>query len=194
MNYFAHLYFAKPTVPSHIGNLLGDFRKGVDVASLCPETKRALDNHYVVDRFTDTHEDIKAAKALFTRHTKRFAPVAIDMLFDHFLIRHWSLFSSHSFHFHCEQTYKRLEAGLPLMPSRMSKTVSHMVEHDWFGDYAKIDSMLDAIVMVTTRIKFENRFAECVNDITRHYDALNQCFLSFFPQLIDHMNENSREK
>jgi len=69
-----------------------------------------------------------------------------------------------------------------------------MVEHDWFGDYAKIDSMLDAIVMVTTRIKFENRFAECVNDITRHYDALNQCFLSFFPQLIDHMNENSREK
>ena len=91
MNYFAHLYFAKPTVPSHIGNLLGDFRKGVDVASLCPETKRALDNHYVVDRFTDTHEDIKAAKALFTGHTKRFAPVAIDMLFDHFLIKFYHL-------------------------------------------------------------------------------------------------------
>ena len=69
-----------------------------------------------------------------------------------------------------------------------------MVKYDWFSDYAKLDNMLDAIVMVTKRIKFENRFADCVDDITCHHDALNHHFLSFFPQLIDHMREHSCEK
>ncbi len=33
MNYFAHLTLARPTVPSKVGNLLGDFMRGVLVPS-----------------------------------------------------------------------------------------------------------------------------------------------------------------
>ena len=31
MNYLAHLFLARPTADSQFGNLLGDFRRGVDI-------------------------------------------------------------------------------------------------------------------------------------------------------------------
>ena len=91
MNYLAHLYLSQPTVDSHYGNLLGDFRKGVNVAALPFSVQQGLQNHYLVDRFTDSHPEVMAAKQVFPKSQRRFAPVALDMIFDHFLIKNYLL-------------------------------------------------------------------------------------------------------
>jgi acyl carrier protein phosphodiesterase len=65
MNYFAHLVLSQPTVESTVGNLLGDFAKGVKREALNPAVSFGLDNHRAVDRFTDAHESIQALKRLF---------------------------------------------------------------------------------------------------------------------------------
>ena len=62
MNYFAHLVLAQPTVESTVGNLLGDFARGVDRANLPTSIKAGLDNHRAVDRFTDSHPTIRHLK------------------------------------------------------------------------------------------------------------------------------------
>ncbi|MDY6889735.1 MAG: DUF479 domain-containing protein, partial [Pseudomonadota bacterium] len=54
MNYLAHLYFAQPTADSHFGNLLGDFGGRRHAEYLPNSVKSALENHYLVDKFTDS--------------------------------------------------------------------------------------------------------------------------------------------
>tara|TARA_B100001059_G_scaffold527_1_gene442 strand:+ start:878 stop:1168 length:291 start_codon:yes stop_codon:yes gene_type:complete len=71
MNYLAHLYLAKPTADSHFGNLLGDFGGQRQVTHLPTTVKSALDNHYLVDKFTDTHPLVKEAKQLFSAKRRR---------------------------------------------------------------------------------------------------------------------------
>ncbi|CAM4315802.1 hypothetical protein PSOS111911_13045 [Pseudoalteromonas ostreae] len=53
LNYLAHLYLAQPTVDSHFGSLLGGLGGNRHVKQLPITVKNALDNHYLVDKFTD---------------------------------------------------------------------------------------------------------------------------------------------
>ncbi len=123
MNYLAHLFLARPTADSHFGNLLGDFRRGVDISRFGNAVQLGLKNHYEVDRFTDSHTSVLAAKALFHESRRRFAPVALDIYFDHLLIKHWTLFTTQSFDDFREQSFSLLERRLPTMPRTMQHSV-----------------------------------------------------------------------
>ena len=71
MNYLAHLYLAQTNADSYYGNLLGDFG-GKKLAKFLPTPiKLGLDNHYLVDKFTDSHAEIKQTKRLFSNKRKR---------------------------------------------------------------------------------------------------------------------------
>ena len=188
MNYFAHLYFAQPTLESTVGNLLGDFAKGVDVKALPEAVQAGLQNHRAVDRFTDNHPVILELKRGFSPRRRRFAGIALDVYFDHLLMNHWSTFDSRSIEDVIQAYYARMLAGQALMPNaRMRSTTRRMVEHDWFGSYAEIDSIADALDRIASRIRFKNRFANAIEDIELNRGALQQGFLTYFPQLVEHV-------
>ncbi|MDO6569235.1 ACP phosphodiesterase [Alteromonas sp. 1_MG-2023] len=193
MNYLAHLFLAQPNADSHYGNLLGDFRKGIVIDTLNDGVSKGLENHYTVDRFTDNHASVKQAKALFKPEHRRFAPVAIDMLFDHLLITHWQQFSNIPFHAFCQQSFSLLEGNLHAMPKPMQRSVSHMITHNCFADYAEFEGIGFAIQAVAKRIRFKNDFAQCVQDIEANFETLNSLFLSFFPTLIKHIEQHGPE-
>ena len=193
MNYLAHLFLAQPTADSHFGNLLGDFRRGVSTEQLNVPVRQGLENHYIVDRFTDRHDDVKKARMLFKPDYRRFAPVALDMLFDHFLIKHWSQYSNMSFYLFCQQSFGLLQARLDEMPALMRNSVSHMITHNWFEKYAQFDGICQAICAVANRIRFENNFAYCIDDIHQNIDELESIFTDFFPTLQTHVLQHSPE-
>jgi acyl carrier protein phosphodiesterase len=193
MNYLAHLFLAKPTADSQFGNLLGDFRRGVDVTSFSPDVRRGLENHYAVDKFTDQHDLVKEAKTLFHQSRRRYAPVAIDIYFDHLLIKHWSRFCDQPFSSFCSQRFELLEMRLPQMPRTMQHSVGHMITHNWFNDYAREEGIAKAITVVAKRIRFKNDFHKSVDDIASNKAKLESLFLSFLPELIEHVNEKAIE-
>ena len=193
MNYLAHLFLARTTADSHFGNLLGDFRRGVDISRFGNAVHLGLKNHYEVDRFTDSHTSVLAAKALFHKSRRRFAPVALDIYFDHLLIKHWTLFTTQSFDDFREQSFSLLERRLPTMPRTMQHSVGHMITHDWFEDYAKEEGIAKAISVVAKRIRFPNTFHLAVDDINANQDEIEKRFLGFFPDLIKHIKNNGPE-
>lgn len=193
MNYLAHLYLAKPTAASHFGNLLGDFGGHRHVKQLPITVKKTLDNHYLVDKFTDTHPLVKDAKQYFSPQRKRFAGVAIDVLFDHFLIKHWHTFEQQPLCDFKQMSFQLLQQRLAVMPPRMHSVVKHMTENDWFKEYEYIEGVGLALDNITKRIRFTNKFAGSIDDMTRHYNELDAVFLAFFPELIDHVSHVSLE-
>ncbi|MCZ6724297.1 MAG: ACP phosphodiesterase [Gammaproteobacteria bacterium] len=195
MNYFAHLVLSQPTVESTVGNLLGDFARGIDQSTLSPAVLAGLKNHRAVDRFTDSHPKVKAIKQYFSKKRRRFAGIALDVYFDHLLVNHWHKFDPRNLDDVIAEFYLRMEQGQTLMPgSEMRRVTSRMISHDWFGSYQDIDSVAEALDRIATRIRFPNSFDNAIEDLRRNEDMILNVFDQFFPQLKAHVESLGFEK
>ncbi len=193
MNYLAHLFLAQPNADSHFGNLLGDFGGKTHAQDLSIAVKLGLDNHYLVDKFTDSHNDVKQAKDFFSAKRRRFSGIALDVLFDHFLIRHWSQFSETPLARFKQNSYALLNENLSFMPSKMQQVVTNMTKNDWFKEYETIEGIGIALDNIAKRIRFTNQFSGSIEDINNNYLQLEKVFLAFFPELINHVYLNRLE-
>lgn len=187
MNYLAHLALAQPNHHSLVGNLLGDFCKGVPLNSLPTTILAGLANHRAVDSFTDQHPLVRQSRLLFSTQRRRFAGIALDVLFDHFLIRHWQQFYPQPFTHYKHQLYRQLAEAEPLMPLAMQRTMQSVRSDDWFGSYQHLPTVAIALERIAKRIRFSNQFAGVLADIEPNYVCLEQTFLLFYPQLQQHV-------
>ncbi|ERP93336.1 hypothetical protein Q670_00195 [Alcanivorax sp. P2S70] len=193
MNYLAHLSLAKPSVPSKVGNVLGDFLRGVDRSALSGPVARGLANHLLVDRFTDDHPWVVAQRRGFSSQRRRFSGVALDVLFDHFLWQHWSDFHAEPREEAIAQHYRDLEAGLPMMPATMRPRMEGLLEHDLLNRYARLSQVGEALDAIAARIRFANPFAGMVEEIEPRYETLEAGFLVFYPQLREAVEQAALE-
>jgi acyl carrier protein phosphodiesterase len=194
MNYFAHLVLSQPTIESTVGNLLGDFARGLDQLALDPAVLAGLKNHRAVDRFTDSHDSVAELKQYFSPGRRRFAGIALDVYFDHLLINHWQEFDQRNLNNVITEFYARMDAGQRLMPgNEMRRVTSRMVTYDWFGSYRDVDSVAEALDRIAIRIRFPNQFANAIEDLRRHEDMILEVFINFFPELKAHVESLALE-
>ena len=185
MNYLAHTALSKATPMSLIGNLLGDFMKGVNRDALYPEIREGLDNHRDVDALTDRHPDVVNLKPLFRDNTRRFAGVAIDIYFDYLLCKHWDSFYELPLAVFIEQTYALLDNSRHLVPSEtMRFALGRMTKQDWFSAYRDEDMIFKVIERAANRIRYPNMFTESIADIQQNREHLERGFLRLYPELM----------
>lgn len=195
MNHFAHLVLSQPTLESTVGNLLGDFARGLDHGSLPQAVMAGLENHRAVDRFTDSHPRVRAMKKGFSRERRRFAGIALDIYFDHLLINHWQQFEQRHLDTLIAEFYQRMSLARELMPDENMRYVTRrIVEYDWFGSYRDIDAVAESLDRVAGRIRFANRFDNAIEDLLRNQEMIFEGFLEFYPQLQQHVAELALEK
>ncbi|MDH3759397.1 MAG: ACP phosphodiesterase [Gammaproteobacteria bacterium] len=195
MNHFAHLVLSQPTLESTVGNLLGDFARGLDQARLPRAVMAGLENHRAVDHFTDSHPRIQAMKEGFSPERRRFAGIALDIYFDHLLINHWQRFERRHLDSLIAEFYQRMSQASALMPGEnMRRVTRRMVEYDWFGSYRDIDAVAESLDRVAARIRFANRFDNAIEDLVRNHDMIFEGFVEFYPQLQRHVEILAIEK
>jgi acyl carrier protein phosphodiesterase len=188
MNHFAHLVLSQPTVESAVGNLLGDFARGVDAETLPVSVHAGLINHRAVDRYTDSHPLVLDMKLSFSRRRRRFAGIALDIYFDHLLLTHWELFEQRELDELIADFYRRMSVGQALMPgAEMRRVTRRMIDYDWFGSYRNVDSIAESLDRVAARIRFANDFDNAIEDLQRNHESIRDGFLEFYPQLRQHV-------
>lgn len=193
MNYLAHLFIALPTPDSCFGNLLGDFQKGFSYQHLPATIQAGLQNHLLVDKFTDNHELTRWARTQFSPQRRRFAGVTLDIMYDHFLIQHWSRFAPTTLEVFCQSRYSLLHQQLSMMPPAMQRVVKSMINHRWLDVYRTLDGVDEVIQRTAARIRFKNNFANSIKEVLPLYDTLHNQFPAFFSQLQQHIKEKGPE-
>jgi len=183
LNHLAHVFLAPDSPEARVGSILGDFARGVELSALPGEVHRGVRHHFSVDTFTDRHPEVLASKRLFSPQRRRFAGVGLDILYDHFLLKHWHRFSDHDCDRFIECTYRELSENRHLMPPQMVQVTTRMVDHDWFGAYQDLDNIGQALDRVASRIRFSNRFEGMIEEIHNHQPELEDRFLEFFMDL-----------
>lgn len=183
MNHLAHLFLAPDSPEARIGSVMGDFVRGVDLSTYSDNIVNGVQHHRAVDSFTDSHPAVLDSKRLFSQRRRRFAGVALDILYDHYLLRHWYRFAETDRDRFIEQVYGELEDYQHLMPETMAIVTRRMVFHDWFGAYHSLENIGHALDGVASRIRFANRFDGIIEEIYQHEEELEANFLVFFPEL-----------
>jgi acyl carrier protein phosphodiesterase len=189
LNYLAHLFLAQRNPHSLVGNLMGDFLRGVKVKDLPERIARGVHNHLAVDRYTDSHACLKPLKAGFSAQRRRFAGIIIDVVFDHFLIKHWRNYSREnlaSFTAYCYESFTELRNA---MPPAMQHKVAWMIQYDLLNSYAELEGVGNALNGISRRIRFENHLAGAIDEVARNYQALELGFEEFFTPLCEHVRD-----
>lgn len=183
MNHLAHAFLAPDSPEARVGSILGDFTRGVDVSALPAQVQHGVRHHLAVDGFTDRHPEVLASKRLFSRERRRFSGVALDILYDHYLLRHWQRLSQCDRDTFVHDIYGELQDLEHLMPAHMVKVTRRMVGHDWFGAYEDLENIGFALDRVAGRIRFPNQFEGIIEEIRVNDSELEARFLAFFPEL-----------
>lgn len=153
MNYLAHALLAEPYAHSLIGNIAGDLVKGrLAEQALHPRVIDGIRRHRWVDVVTDGHPRYQALRAGFPREHRRYAGIVLDVLFDHYLSRHWHRFS----HWKQEQfiagVYAVLKEQQDLLPAALARLAPHWTDADWLRVYAELDGVLAVLERLSRRL------------------------------------------
>jgi acyl carrier protein phosphodiesterase len=183
MNYLAHTYLAGDSDESIVGSLLGDFVKGHPSDHYRGAIAAAILHHRKVDSFTDAHPVARRSRRRFSPRRRRFAGIIVDVCYDHFLAVHWERFSSENLDAFARRVYGAVDHHHRCLPVGLRRTAARMVAGDWLTGYRDLERVGFALDRIAERLRRGRRFQGALVEVKRHYAALEDDFLGFFPQL-----------
>ena len=175
-------------------SLLGDFIAGADLINLSDEIKLGLENHKLVDRFTDSHPSLLPLKSIISKDRRRFLGIISDVVFDYFLIKHWQSFSEHDLDNFVQDVYQKVESVIPLMHERMARAMRFMLDENGLLVNQNLEGVGKTLNRLSQRIRFENKLMGAIEEVEAHYDAFESAFLTLFPALIEAVETSRIEK
>ena len=185
MNYLAHAWLARQSDDAILGALLGDFVLGQSALQDWPAPVRIeIVRHRHIDRYTDTHPAVTAARMRFG-DLRRYAGIVLDVYFDHCLAREWSRWSDVPLDDFNARVYRVLQEHRDILPPRLQAIAPHMAEHDWLGSYRQRSSVDRAVRGIATRLSRNGeRLVACLDVLRENEADIDATFETFFPDLI----------
>jgi acyl carrier protein phosphodiesterase len=187
MNHLAHLFLAKQTPESLIGNLSGDFVKGPLAGRFPPAIREGIEQHRRIDAFTDSHPSVAAFRRVLTPEHGHYSRVIADMFFDHFLACRFDELAGEPLDAFLARTFSAIDAHEELLPGRLRALYPHIRDERWLQSYREIESMHGALRNISYR--FSRRPRPQLETSTRHLidsrEELERHFLAFFPDAIE---------
>jgi acyl carrier protein phosphodiesterase len=186
MNYLAHAWLARHSDAAILGALLGDFVFGQLALADWPDAvHREIVVHRRIDRYTDAHPDVAAARALFADGLRRYAGIVLDVHFDHLLARDWTRWDGGSLDAFTARVYRVLREQGDALPPRLRAIAPRMQAQDWLGSYRERDRVDHAVRGIATRLsRHGERLVECLPILRAHESEVDAAFERYFPQLI----------
>lgn len=180
MNYLAHLHLAAKTHTSFSGNFLGDFVKGNPDGLYSKQIVEGIRLHRYVDGFTDKHPRVLAAKLLFPKPLRRYAPIALDMFWDHCLASKWPAYHTQSLSRFClfaeQKIADEMKSEPADLPERFLRVNGWVWEDKWLESYQKMDNISYALQRMSTRSDRMSPLAETSQVLIDNYAELTQIF------------------
>jgi acyl carrier protein phosphodiesterase len=192
MNFLAHLHLASLAHSSLLGNLLADFVRGNPAGQYDPEVIAGIMLHRRVDVMTDSLPQVKACRDYFSDEYRRVAPITLDVVWDHFLARHWQqLEPSQSLPNFIQTARHQIEPHLSFTPERFQNMNSYLWSERWLERYADLSFIAKVLQGMASRRPRLGALAGSFADIERNYHQLETHFWQFYPQMMQQAKDKS---
>jgi acyl carrier protein phosphodiesterase len=184
MNILAHLHLATLAHSSLIGNTVADFVKGDPYLIYDTDIADGIMLHRKIDSLTDNLLEVKQAKLLFRQSYQRVAAITLDIVWDHFLSKHWDSYgllpSVAQFN---EATKVHIQPYISAYPVDYQHFMNAMWRGLWLENYASLDFVGDVLAGMAQRRPKLYLLEETIIDIKQHYGQLEALFFLLYPKI-----------
>ncbi|NNF01734.1 MAG: DUF479 domain-containing protein [Bacteroidia bacterium] len=180
MNYLAHLYLSGFDDDLLIGNFIGDHVKGRDFAMYSKEVSNGIILHRFIDHFTDAHSKFIESKLRLRPTFKKYAPVIVDMYYDHFLAVHWEKYSDMDLETFAAYCYSVIQKNFESLPMSCQLTFKYMQKQNWLVSYKSLDGLDRALSNMARRTVFISGMENAAEFLQGNYESFEKEFLVFF--------------
>lgn len=185
MNYLAHLFLAADTPESLIGNLAGDFVKGVlRQDQFTPGIREGIRQHRRIDAFTDAHPHVAAFRRVLIPEHGHYARVIADVFFDHFLASSWPRYGQIPLERFLERVYAMIDPWQSELPGRLRYVYPRMRDEGWLQSYADIGAVHLALWNLSTRLSRRPHLETATRHLIESRRELERRFHEFFPDVV----------
>lgn len=186
MNFLAHLHLASLANSSFLGNLMADFVRGAPEEQYSASVAAGIRLHRRIDTLTDSHPLVREARQLFRPEYRRYSPITLDVVWDHFLSLHWSQFEPKTSLTDFTQHVRTvIEPQLAFTPVKFQELNEFMWPQRWLIRYQEIPYIGQVLAGMAKRRPKLAALRETNQDFTDNYQALENIFFRFYPQMMD---------
>ncbi|HEV7232459.1 MAG TPA: ACP phosphodiesterase [Bacteroidia bacterium] len=185
MNFLAHLFLSGPPGEIMLGNFMADSVTAAMKPAYSGEIQKGLRLHHAIDAFTDKHPVVQQSKERLREPYHKYAPVIVDIFYDHFLAAEWSRFSNTSLRDFADAAYSFLGSQSALLPERSMHFYRYMHTTDALYNYSQISGIRRVMKGMASRASIGSGMEDSPDALVMHYDAFKEEFLTFFPELME---------
>ncbi|HUH25254.1 MAG TPA: acyl carrier protein phosphodiesterase [Flavobacterium sp.] len=189
----AHIYLSGSNPRVQIGNFMGDGIRGKDYRHFHPDIQMGVLLHRSIDSFTDFHPIFRQSKYRIVPKFNHFSGILIDMFYDHFLAKEWSLYHHEPLDIFCQRFYQELQNHYEELNLKTRNLLPYLLKQNWLERYANLTDLQQILKQMDSRFSFHSHMNEAVEDLYEHYDEFQREFHLFFKDLMIHA-ENEKKR
>ena len=187
MNFLAHVYLSGDHEKRAIGNFIADSIRGKQYLDFPKEIQYGILLHREIDTYTDAHSIWRRDKKLLVPNYNHYAAVIIDMYYDHFLAKNWSLYHPLPLATYAANFYASLEDNFDLLPEKIQNFLPIMIRENWFTCYETVEGLGYILSQMDRRTKGVSKMTLATQELREHYDIIERDFTQFFKELENHV-------
>jgi acyl carrier protein phosphodiesterase len=183
MNFLAHIYLSGDSDLIKIGNFMADGVRGNKHLELHSEIQKGIILHRTIDTFTDAHPIFRQSTKRLHANYHHFSGVIVDVFYDHFLAKNWSLYSDEKLEDYVANFYNSLNTNHDLLTEKAQMMKPYMIQQNWLLSYKTIDGIEKILSQMDSRIKRESNMRFSVQQLRLFYKEFEDDFTIFFEDL-----------
>ena len=185
MNYLAHLYLSGESEKRLVGNFIGDYVKGNKYKNYPNEISEGIILHRQIDSFTDAHDSHRIARDLFRDDFGLYSGIVVDFIYDHFLAKKWTNYSSVTLRTFAKKAHAILLSHFTLLPSRVQGFLPFLIQNKRLESYASVDGIIHSLRIMSNYSTVPKKSEEAKVILTENYQLLDNNFSEFMADMID---------
>lgn len=183
MNFLAHAFLSGDDKDLIIGNFIADAVKGKDYQLYREGITKGILLHRKIDAYTDSHPVVAQTKARLRAYFGKYAGVVSDIYYDHFLAIHWASYSAIPLAAYTQSIYSIVRDEYEFLPEEVKQFFPYMVKHDWLYGYRTFEGLDRVFNGMSRRTRFDSKMENGVQVLKEYYQAFDEEFSLFFPEL-----------
>lgn len=193
LNFLAHIYLSGDSPKIQIGNFIADAIKGKQFEDFDDEIQKGIRLHRAIDTYTDQHPIVQRSTERLKETQKRYAPVAVDIFYDHFLAKNWENYHQEPLESFVNNFYENIQQYYAILPPEIQYMLPYMIRQNWLYNYQKINGIKRVFEGMSQRTSFQSNLLNAPQDLQTHYQDFEQDFTLFFPEIISFCKDFEKE-
>ena len=172
---------------------MGDGIRGKDYKHFHPDIQKGVLLHRSIDSYTDFHPIFRQSKHRLVPKFNHFSGILVDMFYDHFLAKEWSLYHHEDLGEFCQNFYQNLEAHYEELNLKTRDLLPYLLKQNWLERYANLTDLQQILKQMDHRFSFNSNMNEAVDDLFENYEDFQREFHLFFKDLMVY-SENEKNR